>query len=217
MKISICAPARRTTLDLVALALTALFCAACGSVSPTVTGSGRKWVGPTIPLGLGGEWRTVIWYGPWQCSRTLWRYCEETCAGEGYSLRGCVWLADVKMDFDGRFVDAGSRAGITHCCCNYDELSTTETKARRERWEALRDSFREEWAKKFGAWPQQPNGAKWPGHHIRDLKHGGNPTDWDNIIPMDPAVHALLNGVYNQCYAGNHPWTGIGVDHPYGE
>ncbi|MBU8895282.1 hypothetical protein DRW03_06915 [Corallococcus sp. H22C18031201] len=170
-----------------------------------------------MSLGAGGQWRTVIWYGPWECSQSLWTYCREKCSGEGYMLQGCMWLADVKMDFNGRFVDAGSRAGITHCCCNYDVLPSAQIAARRDRWEAIREGFRAQWAKKMGAWPQDIQGNNYPGHHIRDLGHGGNPTDWDNLIPMDPAVHNTLRGLYNQCYAGNSPWTRIGADYPYGE
>jgi hypothetical protein len=52
---------------------------------------------------------------------------------------------------------------------------------------------------------------------VYDLWHGGNPTDWDNIIPMPDDIHKTLFGLYNQCYANGGPWSRTGPDYPYGE
>ncbi|MGE6759015.1 hypothetical protein ACQKGO_13430 [Corallococcus interemptor] len=177
----------------------------------------RRWVGPQVTVPGGGQFRTNIFYGPWQCSPQLMNYCRDKCTGEGYALQGCIWLADVKMDFDGNMFRAGSRFGITNCCCNYPALSVSQNATARNRWESIRDGFRERWAEKFGQWPTDASGNNYPAHHIRDLKHGGNPTDWDNIIPYPADLHSGLNQVYNQCYAGQPPWTSSGVSHPYGE
>jgi hypothetical protein len=214
MKIKNVLPAPFTT-----PALTVLFLlAACaeGPVART-TGAGRRWVGPVVNVPTGGQFHTVIHYGPWQCSNQLMNYCREKCSGEGYALRGCMWLADVKMDFQGTVLDAGTRFGMTHCCCNYDPLSVSQTESARGRWDNIRDGFRNRWAERFGAWPTDASGKAYPGHHVRDLKHGGNPTDWDNIIPFPKDIHDTLNKLYNQCYAGTPPWTQVGVDYPYGE
>ncbi|RKH50020.1 hypothetical protein D7V93_31085 [Corallococcus llansteffanensis] len=165
----------------------------------------------------GGQFRTVIYYGPWQCSAQLMNYCQEKCAGSGHVLQGCMWLADVKMDFQGTLVRAGSRFGMTRCCCNYATLTPGQNAASRDRWDNIREGFRNRWAERFGAWPGEANGKPYQGHHIRDLKHGGNPTDWDNIIPFPKDIHDTLNGLYNQCYANEPPWTSTGVDYPYGE
>lgn len=179
--------------------------------------AGRKWVGPAVNVPGGGQFRTAIYYGPWQCSTRLMQSCQRKCANEGYALQGCMWLADVKMDFEGTTIQAGSRFAMTHCCCNYGTLSTAQTAAQRQRWESIRDTFREQWARRFGAWPTDAKGTNWPAHHVRDLHHGGSPTDWENLFPMLPEVHATLNGLYNQCYANNPPWNSVGVDYPYGE
>ncbi|WP_253895012.1 MULTISPECIES: hypothetical protein [Corallococcus] len=165
----------------------------------------------------GGQFRTVIHYGPWQCSSQLMTYCQEKCAGSGHVLQGCMWLADVKMDFEGTMVRAGSRFGLTQCCCNYGTLSPLQTEAARGRWKNIREGFRGQWAERFGAWPAEANGKPFEGHHIRDLWHGGNPTDWDNILPFPKDIHQDLFGLYNQCYANEPPWTQVGPDHPYGE
>lgn len=62
------------------------------------------------------------------------RYCENSCAGKGHTLQGCIWLADVKMDFEGTVIRTGGRYGITHCCCNYTPTSPAQTDALRRRW-----------------------------------------------------------------------------------
>lgn len=34
-------------------------------------------------------------------------YCERQCAAEGYPLKGCMWLADLKLDWEGTTHNAG--------------------------------------------------------------------------------------------------------------
>ncbi len=104
----------------------------------------RKWVGPVVNVPGGGQFRTVIFYGPWQCSRQLMNYCREKCAGSGYALQGCMWLADVKMDYQGTVIDTGSRYGMTHCCCNYSTISVSANQSARTQWDNIRDRFREQ-------------------------------------------------------------------------
>ncbi|WP_254330082.1 hypothetical protein [Corallococcus exiguus] len=128
-----------------------------------------------------------------------------------------MWLADVKMDFQGTLIQAGSRFGMAHCCCNYGALTPRQNEAARNRWNKARKGFREEWSRRFGDWPTEADGKPYQGHHIRDLQHGGNPTDWDNLLPFPQDLHEDLLGPYNQCYANQPPWTRVGVDHPYGE
>lgn len=185
--------------------------------NPPPSSSVRKWVGPLVNVPGGGQFRTVIFYGPWQCSSQLMNYCREKCAGSGHVLQGCMWLADVKMDFQGTLVRAGSRFGMANCCCNYGTLSPSQNETARDRWNNSRVGFREEWAKHFGAWPTESSGRPYEGHHIRDLWHGGNPTDWENLIPFPKDIHQTLFGLYNQCYANEPPWTSVGMDYPYGE
>lgn len=81
----------------------------------------------------------------------------------------------------------------------------------------MRPDFRRQWANRFGTWPTDTTGTPYEGHHVRDLWHGGNPTDWDNIIPFPQDLHQQLPAAYKQCYANNPPWTRTGVDYPYGE
>jgi hypothetical protein len=128
-----------------------------------------------------------------------------------------MWLADMKMDFEGPVVRAGSRFAMTHCCCNYSENTPAQTAALRSRWNSSRPGFREQWAQRFGEWPSEANGKPFPAHHMRDLGHGGHPTDWDNILPMPQDLHESLPALYNQCYAKMPPWTTIGPEYPYGE
>ncbi|MCY1046628.1 hypothetical protein OV208_35315 [Corallococcus sp. bb12-1] len=199
------------------LSLFALLTACAEGAMTTTAGGLRKWVGPEVRVPGGGNFRTVIHYGPWQCSPHIMNYCRDKCAGEGYVLQGCIWLADVKMDFTGDIVRAGSRFGMTNCCCNYPTLSKAQNDVARGKWKNIRDGFRERWAEKFGEWPREADGSPYQGHHLRDLKHGGNPTDWDNIIPYPKELHETLGGLYNQCYANEPPWTGTGGSYPYGE
>jgi hypothetical protein len=168
----------------------------------------------------GGQMKTTLFYGPWQCRREFMNGCQRECASEGYKLMGCMWLADLKLDWEGSLVvlpvpvEAGSRYGIYHCCCNYTELSKEGTETQRDLWDAFRTSFRDDWSKKFGQWPSE-NGENWPGHHVHDLKHGGNPVDRNNIIPAQPSVHKAFTKAYPACYGGQSPWTTVGADLPY--
>jgi hypothetical protein len=54
-----------------------------------------------------------------------------------------MWLADVNFDFESRLMQAGSRYGMTHCCCDYSTLTKSANKAARDTWDDMRDSFRE--------------------------------------------------------------------------
>ncbi|WP_043428514.1 hypothetical protein [Cystobacter fuscus] len=168
----------------------------------------------------GGRMRTTLFYGPWQCRREFMNDCQRQCAREGHPLKGCMWLADLKFDWEGQLillpipVEGGSRYGIYHCCCDYPALLPEETTSRRREWERIRKSFRQSWSEKFGVWPSSGNKA-WPGHHIRDLWHSGDPVDPNNVFPAQPDVHDLYNRVYPACYAGQPPWNTTGPDVPY--
>jgi hypothetical protein len=168
----------------------------------------------------GGRMKTTLYYGPWQCRREFMNDCQKQCDREGHALKGCMWLADFKFDWEGRLVllpvpvRAGSRYGIYHCCCDYPELSKDEIETQRDKWDDFRNSFREGWSKKFGQWPFE-HGENWPGHHVRDLKRGGNPVDRNNIIPAQPGVHKVYTKAYPACYGGQSPWNTVGPDLPY--
>lgn len=118
-----------------------------------------------------GRMRTTLFYGPWQCRQTFMNQCQSECASAGYKLMGCMWLADVKLDWEGQLpvlslaVGAGSRYGVYHC--------------------------------------------------IYDLWHGGDPVDPNNLIPVQPDVHAVFNEQYPLCYGGKAPWNSAGLDMPY--
>ncbi|WP_375772614.1 hypothetical protein NR798_17555 [Archangium gephyra] len=188
------------------------------SPSPGVQPATKKelpWL--TVP---GGRMKTTLFYGPWQCRQQFMRSCQQECAQKGHQLMGCMWLADLKLDWEGSLValpvpvKAGSRYGIWHCCCDYPELSKEKNETQRAQWDGFRDSFRDDWSKRFGKWPLE-NGDNWPGHHIHDLKHGGNPIDPNNIIPAQPGVHKAFNKAYPACYSGQPPWNTAGPDLPY--
>ncbi len=170
----------------------------------------------------GGRMKTTLYYGPWQCRREFMSDCQKQCKREGYPLKGCMWLADFKFDWEGSLillpvpVRAGSRFGIFHCCCNYPELSPEENAARRKEWEKFRESYREGWSEKFGMWPEEDE-VSWPGHHIRDLKRGGKPVDPSNIFPAKPSVHDIYNRAYPACYGGQPPWNTVGTNLPYAD
>jgi hypothetical protein len=168
----------------------------------------------------GGRMKTTFFYGPWQCRREFMQSCQTECAQQGYPLKGCMWLADLKFDWEGSLfllpvpVKAGSRYGISHCCCKYPELSAAENATQRKEWINSRKSFRKDGSEKFGQWPEE-GGVSWPGHHIRDLWHGGNPVDPNNIFPVQPGVHEVFNEQYPACYDGKAPWNTVGPDLPY--
>lgn len=190
----------------------------CGSATVNTVGvpASAKWVGPPMPGPGGGEVRTVIYYGPWLCSAAWMARCERRCAAEGHALMGCIWLADIKGDWQGRFAfmpaAGGGRLAITHCCCDYPKVSDGE--ARRRAWENARKGFRRTWGEEFGAWPRSEQGA-WPGHHIRDLWHGGEPTARWNVLPVPPDVHEVINEAYPACYGNGSRWKTVGPDRPY--
>jgi hypothetical protein len=96
------------------------------------------------------------------------------------------------------------------------KLSPEKKEVERKRWEAFRKSFREDWSKKFGSWPED-EGVAWPGHHIRDLHHGGDPVDPSNIIPVEPSIHNVFNKAYPACYSGLTPWNMVGPNLPYAD
>ncbi len=162
--------------------------------------------------------QTTIYYGPWQCNARWMSRCTRRCAAEGRVLKGCIWLADVKGDWRGRFAflpaEAGGRLALTHCCCDYPTVS--DLRSRRDTWNNAREGFRDAWAEEFGAWPQS-GGDFWPGHHIYDLWHGGHPTAVGNVLPVPPGVHGVINKAYPMCYAGDAQWRSVGPDRPYSD
>ena len=168
----------------------------------------------------GGKMRTTFFYGPWQCRQVFMTDCQKECAQQGYLLMGCMWLADIKLEWEGHIpvpplpIKSGGRLAITHCCCNYPTLSPIENAARRDEWSNIRDSFREQWSQRFGQWPTN-EGVSWPGHHIQDLQHGGNPVDPNNVIPTEPKVHEEFGRKYPACYRGAEPWNKAGPYWPY--
>jgi hypothetical protein len=145
-------------------------------------------------------------------------HCESKCASEGHKLMGCIWLADIKTDWQARYLGspatAGGRYAITHCCCAYPKA--TDTAARRESWKGARDTFRKKWGEEFGEWPKRGN-EHWPGHHIRDLQRGGDPIASGNVLPVPPDVHAVFTDEYPMCYAGGGKWSTVGPARPYVE
>lgn len=168
----------------------------------------------------GGRMKTTLFYGPWQCRREFMRTCQRECVQQGHQLMGCIWLADIKLDWEGRLVippfpvKAGGRYGIFYCCCDYPKLPKATKELGRRRWDNIRKSFREKWRKKFGEWPAEGE-SFWPGHHIRDLWHGGDPVDPNNILPVHPGVHKVFNDQYPACYDGKAPWNTVGPNLPY--
>lgn len=187
--------------------------------APTPPPAAGKWVGPELSGPGGGTSQTTIYYGPWQCRQEWLNDCAARCTSQGHKLMGCIWLADIKTDLKTRFlgspVSAGGRLAIKHCCCDYPPAA--DLKQRRDAWERGIDAFRRKWAREFGAWPTEPDGSNWPGHHIRDLKHGGDPTADRNVLPASPATHKVINSAYLACYAGKGDWSKAGPYWPYSE
>lgn len=161
--------------------------------------------------------QTTIYYGPWQCSQAWMSHCQGKCAAQGRKLMGCIWLADVKTDWQSRFLgypmSAGGRLAITHCCCDYPLVQ--DTKIRRTQWEKETPNFRKGWSEEFGAWPAEADGKNWHGHHIRDLAHGGAPIARGNVLPTPPEIHYQFTDAYPACYGGSGGWNLVGSDHPY--
>ncbi|MBN9684737.1 hypothetical protein JYJ93_20055 [Corallococcus sp. NCSPR001] len=198
----------------------AVLLALVGCGSATIGGGGSparaKWVSPVFTTPDGGQLRTTLYYGPWQCSAAFLSRCESKCAAQGYPLMGCMWLADIKADWQGRYffmpAEAGGRMAITHCCCDYPSVSDGE--AQRRIWERGRTAFRRDWSAEFGDWPKTGK-TSWPGHHIYDLLHGGPPLAPGNILPVPPDVHLEFNSAYPACYAPGGKWLAPGPDRPY--
>lgn len=188
----------------------------CGSATVGTSAAG-KWVGPPMPAPGGGEVRTTIYYGPWLCSAAFMSRCERRCGAEGHALMGCMWLADIKGDWQGRFLGlpaaAGGRMAITHCCCDYPKVADLEH--RRKTWDRARPDFRTAWSTELGAWPKTATGKHWPGHHIRDLAHGGDPTAPANVLPTPEDVHNIFGSEYPGCYAPGGKWRTTGPERPY--
>ncbi|RKH21812.1 hypothetical protein D7X74_00330 [Corallococcus sp. CA047B] len=84
----------------------ALTLVGCGSATVGAVGNlaTAKWVSPPFPRPEGGQLRTTIYYGPWHCSAAFMSRCEARCAAQGHALMGCIWLADFKGDWQGRFL-----------------------------------------------------------------------------------------------------------------
>ncbi len=183
----------------------------------TGTPARDKWVGPVVQGPLGGQLQTVIYYGPWKCSQAWMSRCQTKCGAEGFTLKGCIWLADIKTDWQTRLalfpVYAGGRFAITHCCCDYPKA--LDTKSRRAKWEAVMRAFRKKWGEEFGEWPTTAAGNNWHGHHIRDLGHGGDPTAEFNVLPASPGTHDAFTDAYPACYAGEGGWNTVGPERPY--
>ena len=171
----------------------------------------------TVP---GGRMKTTFFYGPWQCRQQFMNQCQFQCAQAGYPLMGCMWLADLKFDWEGSLVllpvtvEAGSRYGIYHCCCNYPTLPPAMKEMERKKWDRIRKAFRKEWSARFGEWPDE-NGKFFPAHHVQDLQHGGDPIDPNNIFPAQPDTHDEYTEQYPRCYEGEAPWNTAGPDLPY--
>ncbi|MFP2901018.1 hypothetical protein [Corallococcus sp. 4LFB] len=202
-----------------ALAAIGLALFGCGSATVGTVGKPAmaKWVGPVFGTPDGGQLRTTLYYGPWQCSAAFLSRCESKCAAQGHALMGCMWLADIKADWQGRYLfmpaEAGGRMAITHCCCDYPKVADGEW--RRGTWDNARARYRREWSSEFGEWPTNPNGVPWAGHHIFDLGHGGAPVARDNVLPVPGGVHGVFNKEYPACYAPGGKWLTPGPERPY--
>jgi hypothetical protein len=135
---------------------------------------GTREVGGTLDDGTWGQWKAAFFYGPWQCSQRSMDSCRMECAGEGYALKGCMWLADLKLDWKGEIVppvrvDSGGRLAIVHCCCDYPSVSVTQNRILREQRKNQTKSLRKRWGEKFGEWPMGDS-EHWPGHHLQDRR-----------------------------------------------
>jgi hypothetical protein len=182
--------------------------------SPGASPAPGRWDGPWKEDSVGSTLRATFYYGPWQCNQRWMDSCLRECAAQGHVLMGCMWLADIKYDWQAPMmpVKAGSRYALWHCCCDFPEL--TSSAGPRKKWENAVKSLRRKFAEEFGEWPNT-GGVNWPGHHIHDLKHGGNPTDLGNVFPVPPDVHDVFSRQYPACYEGQAPWNTVGPDLPY--
>jgi hypothetical protein len=130
---------------------------------------------------------------------------------------GCIWLADIKVDWQSRYLgypmSVGGRLAITHCCCDYPVVK--DIKAKRTAWEKETPKFRKKWGEEFGTWPAEADGRNWHGHHIHDLARGGAPTAEGNVLPTPPEIHYQFTDAYPACYSGSGGWNLVGPDRPY--
>ncbi|HEU5154424.1 MAG TPA: hypothetical protein VFU03_06825 [Gemmatimonadales bacterium] len=185
---------------------------ALASAPPT-----QKWVGPVTLMPGGGTTQTTIYYGPWQCRQEWLTDCTARCGRQGHRSMGCIWLADMKTEVKTRFllmpISWGGKLAITHCCCDWPETRPVN----RDEWEKGRERYRKDWEKEFGEWPTIDGKRAWPGHHIRDLLHGGDQMSKDNVFPAPPDVHKLYDQVYRECYGSAHRWSQAGPDYPYAD
>lgn len=184
--------------------------------SPGAGAAPGKWEGPWKEYSAGSSLKATLYYGPWQCNQRWMTACQRECAEEGRTLKGCMWLVDIKYDWQGAVMPAkaGSRYALWNCCCDSVPLPKAQRELLRDQWDARRESLRQQWAKVFGEWPQS-GGSNYPGHHIRDLLHGGAPTELGNLVPVRPDIHSVFNKQYPICYAGGSPWNTVGPDLPY--
>ncbi len=152
----------------------------------------------------GGRLRKTLYYGPWQCRQVWLDECRSKCAAQKLTSMGCIWVADIKTEFQKTVgflpVEMGGRLAVTHCCCNYPKVK--DLVRRRNEWKAGREKYRREWSKEYGDWPQSADETNWPGHHVHDLQHGGAPMSRD-ILPVPPDNHDQLNVEYPRCYDWN--------------
>lgn len=187
---------------------------ACSDAAPPAA---AVWRGPWMATPTGTR-RTTIYYGPWQCTAAWLEECSGKCAGEGLQSLGCIWVADIKLDWEGEVgpvpIAGGGRLAVTHCCCDYP---TSGSEKLRKEWDRAREKFRTEWGKEFGDWPTTASGDPWPGHHVRDLQHGGSAAARDNVLPVPGDVHKTLNDEYRACYAPGSRWARPGPPRPYAD
>lgn len=206
-------------LERTAMLLLTLVLVGCGTAGSTLTPpQARKWEGPWMetPTGL---LRKTLYYGPWRCRQVWLDECQSKCAARKLASMGCIWVADIKTELhavDGIIpVEAGGRLAVTHCCCDYP--LATDLEKRRSQWDNSRERYRRRWIDEYGAWPTTGTGDNWPGHHVFDLRHGGEPAVFGEVIPVPPDTHSLINSAYPQCYSGKGGWNIAGPDWPYSE
>ncbi|WP_257462133.1 hypothetical protein [Archangium lipolyticum] len=183
--------------------------------SPGARAAPGKWEGPWKEYSSASALRATFYYGPWQCNRQWMASCQRECAELGRRLMGCMWLADIKYDWRGPVMplEAGSRYALYHCCCDFPTLKPADKEPLRKQWENAREGLRRKFADIYGEWPKSGN-THWPGHHMRDLWHGGNPTDLGNVMPAQPDIHGVYNEEYPRCYEGRPPWNTVEADLP---